>query len=72
MFERVHRTCGEAALLVPAGDPPALAAALTRVLSDPSTASALVAAGEARANEFSMDHLAGRYVELYLRAIAAA
>jgi len=62
--------CGQAALLVPPGDPAALAVALCRVLYEPSTAAALVAAGEARANEFSMDHLAERYVDLYARAIA--
>ncbi|MEA2686380.1 MAG: phosphatidyl-myo-inositol alpha-mannosyltransferase [Actinomycetota bacterium] len=63
--------CGQAALMVPPGNPVALATALTRVLYEPSTAARLVAAGEARASEFSMDHLAERYVKLYERAIAA-
>ncbi|MEA2717593.1 MAG: phosphatidyl-myo-inositol alpha-mannosyltransferase [Actinomycetota bacterium] len=64
--------CGPAALMVPPGNATALAGALTRVLYEPSTAAHLVAAGEARANEFSMDHLAERYVDLYHRAIARA
>ena len=63
--------CGQAALLVPPGDAAALARALGRVLDEPTTAAHLVVAGEARANEFSMDHLASRYVDLYHRAGAA-
>ncbi len=61
--------CGQAALLVPPGNAVALAGALTKVLYEPSTAAHLVVAGEARANQFSMDHLAERYVDLYQRAI---
>jgi phosphatidyl-myo-inositol alpha-mannosyltransferase len=61
--------CGQAALLVPPGDPSALATALRKVLDEPPAAAALVAAGEARANEFSMDRLAERYVDLYARAM---
>ena len=61
---------GEAALLVPPRDAPALAAALARVLQEPSTAARLVAAGEARAEALSMDRLAERYVELY-QSVAA-
>jgi phosphatidyl-myo-inositol alpha-mannosyltransferase len=55
------------ALLVPPGDAPALAAALRRVLTDRDLASELVLSGESRAAEFSMDHLADRYLELYAR-----
>jgi phosphatidylinositol alpha-mannosyltransferase len=55
----------EHALLVPPDDPPALAAALVRVLEDGSLRRRLVDAGDARANEFSMDRLAERYLELY-------
>ncbi len=62
--------CGPAGLLVPPGDSAALATALTRVLYEPSTAVDLVAAGETRANEFSMDHLAERYLDLYTSAVA--
>ena len=53
------------AVLVPPGDPRALAAALTRVLEDGALQRRLVEAGDARANEFSMDRLAERYLELY-------
>jgi phosphatidylinositol alpha-mannosyltransferase len=53
------------ALLVPPGEPEALAAALVRVLEDGSLRRRLVEAGDARANEFSMDRLAERYLGLY-------
>ena len=56
---------GREALLVPPGDVAALAGALTAVLEDSSLADSLVAAGEARAAEFSMDRLAERYLDLY-------
>ena len=55
----------EHALLVPPGDPDALAGALRRVLDDGRLTVSLAAAGELRAAEFSMERLAGRYVELY-------
>lgn len=55
------------ALLVEPRDATALAAALNRVLADPSVHAALVASGRERAGSFSMDHLAARYVELYER-----
>lgn len=58
------------ALLVPPGDAPALAAAIERVLTEPGLAARLVASGEERAAEFSMDHLAEVYLDLYERAIA--
>jgi phosphatidylinositol alpha-mannosyltransferase len=53
------------ALLVPPGDAAALAAALRTVLTSGGRARELVAAGEARAEELSMDRLAERYLELY-------
>jgi phosphatidylinositol alpha-mannosyltransferase len=59
-------------LLVPPGDPAALAAALARVLDDGLLASDLSAAGEQRADEFSMDRLAECYVEIYKDVVAAA
>lgn len=55
-------------LLVPPGDPTALAAALRRVLTDGDTARSLVEAGAARADELSMDRLAERYLDLYAAA----
>ena len=56
---------GVHALLVPPADPTALAAAIRRVLDEPSVAASLVSAGEARAAELSMDRLAERYLEVY-------
>ncbi len=70
-YAKVARA-GQDALLVPPGDTAALAAALRAVLTDRSTAERLVASGEQRAIEFSMDHLAERYLELFERAIATA
>ena len=58
------------ALLVPPGDATALAAGIRRVLAGPPLRERLVAAGEGRAQEFTMDRLADRYVELYERALA--
>ena len=57
---------GQDAELVPPGDPRALAAAITRLLEDDGLAGSAWwrPAGE-RAEEFSMDRLADRYVELY-------
>jgi phosphatidyl-myo-inositol alpha-mannosyltransferase len=57
------------ALLVPTGDPGALAAALRRVLGDPVLADGLRAAGDLRAGEFSMERLALDYVEVYERLL---
>lgn len=56
---------GQDALLVPPGDAKALATALRRVLTDGSLRDRLIASGERRAAEFSMDHLAEVYLELY-------
>lgn len=58
-------TPGVDAVLVPPGDPAALAAGITSVLSDGSLAARLEAAGEERAWQFSMDRLAERYAEIY-------
>lgn len=63
-------TDGVDARLVPPGDPVALGDALTEVLADATLSASLVAGGQARAEQFSMHHLAERYVELY-DAIAA-
>ncbi|HVF75017.1 MAG TPA: glycosyltransferase family 4 protein [Acidimicrobiales bacterium] len=62
----------EHAVLVPPGDAPALAKGLERVLTDTDLAARLVAAGEPRAAEFSIEQLAERYVELYQSVIAAS
>ncbi len=63
---------GREALLVPPEDPRALAAAICGVLDEPDLARDLVAGGDSRAAEYSMEHLAERYVELYEGAIASA
>jgi phosphatidylinositol alpha-mannosyltransferase len=56
---------GRDALLVPPGDARALSEALRGVLADPSGVAELVESGEQRAHQFSMEHLAERYLELY-------
>jgi phosphatidylinositol alpha-mannosyltransferase len=56
---------GRDALLVEPGDTAALAEALVEVLQHPATARDLVASGEQRADEFSMDRLAATYVDIY-------
>ncbi|MET1040352.1 MAG: glycosyltransferase family 4 protein, partial [Acidimicrobiales bacterium] len=56
---------GQDAELVPPGDPRALAGAITRLLEDDGLRRRVVASGRLRAEEFSMDRLADRYVELY-------
>lgn len=55
------------ALLVPPGDPRALADALRRVLTDRDLAGELVASAEQRAAGFAMERLAERYIDLYSR-----
>jgi phosphatidylinositol alpha-mannosyltransferase len=63
-------TDGVDSLLVPPADPVALAAALRRVLVEPDLASALVAAGCRRADDFAMSKLAAAYVERYERILS--
>lgn len=63
-YRNVARAGADAVLVAP-GDSAALSAALRHVLSDSSCREALVASGWQRAEEFSMDNLARRYVELY-------
>lgn len=58
-------TDGVDALLVPPGDVAALAGALRVALTDESRTAGLRAAGERRAEDFSMDTLAVRYGEIY-------
>jgi glycosyltransferase involved in cell wall biosynthesis len=62
----------EAGILVPPGDPPALAAALRRLASDPSTTRALGEAGRARVRErFTMEGMAAATLGLYRRLAEA-
>jgi phosphatidylinositol alpha-mannosyltransferase len=63
---------GRDAVMVPPDDAGALAAALRRVLDEPSLGEELVSSGDTRAAEFSMDHLAEAYVELYDRVAGQA
>jgi phosphatidylinositol alpha-mannosyltransferase len=57
-------------LLVPPGDALALRATLRTLLDHPLRRAELVDAGEARAAEYSMRHLAERYVTVYESAIS--
>jgi phosphatidylinositol alpha-mannosyltransferase len=63
-YSHVARTDREA-LLVEPGDPTALRDALGRVLADQGLRESLVAAGRARAGEFSMARLAEAFLERY-------
>jgi phosphatidylinositol alpha-mannosyltransferase len=63
-YHNVARS-GADAVLVPPGDAAALSRALAQVLENPTCAGHLVASGQQRAEEFSMDNLAARYQELY-------
>jgi phosphatidyl-myo-inositol alpha-mannosyltransferase len=58
------------ALMVPPDDPVALAMALRRVLFVPGEAERLVLSGRGRADAFSMEALATRYVEIYEALLA--
>jgi glycosyltransferase involved in cell wall biosynthesis len=59
-------------LLVPPGDPNALAAAIRRVLSEPELAATLRAAGRSRAEDFSWRAVAPRLEAVYDRVLGAA
>jgi glycosyltransferase involved in cell wall biosynthesis len=61
----------ETGLLVPPDDPAALAAAVSAILADRDRAARYGAAGRARArNDFSVDRMARRTLEVYERALA--
>jgi glycosyltransferase involved in cell wall biosynthesis len=62
---------GATGLLVPAGDPAALAAALERLLADPELRRRLGAAGRERARQrFDVSALRSAHLELYARELA--
>ena len=69
-----YRTVSRAdqeALLVPPGDADALRTGAAGAARRPGRRAALVAEGRRRADEFSMAHLAERFLPLYERALAA-
>ena len=59
------------ALLVPPGDAAALGSALHTALFDRPVAERLRRAGEARAEDFSMEALAAEYIEIYNRVLVS-
>ena len=63
-------TDGENAVLVEPANVKELASALARVIADPRLAEKLIAAGRVHAQQFTMDALADRYIEMYERALA--
>ncbi|MEV1295150.1 glycosyltransferase family 4 protein [Pseudonocardia sp. NPDC049635] len=63
---------GGAGRLFRAGDPAALAAALSGLLDDPAARAALVAAGRDRASRYDWPVVASELVRVYRAAIAAA
>jgi glycosyltransferase involved in cell wall biosynthesis len=62
---------GDAALVVPVGDPDALSAAMVRVLTDDAVAADLAARGPTWASTFSWDRCAAGLLGLYRAALAA-
>ena len=59
----------DAVILVPPGDPAAVAAAVDRVLHAPGLAERLARAGRAAAASWSLDRMLGAYRERYLAAV---
>jgi glycosyltransferase involved in cell wall biosynthesis len=66
----IAEVCGDAARLVPPGDPTTLAAAVREVLEDDALRARLIAAGAARADAFPPERSAERLLAV-LRAAAA-
>ena len=68
----VHRN--EQALLVPPGDPKAIAAAIARLLDDPQMRARMSASGMARAQDFSWERVTAKvdaYYGFVIRRLAA-
>jgi glycosyltransferase involved in cell wall biosynthesis len=65
----LEEVVGDAALLVPAGDPDALARALATALDDAAVAARLRAAGPARAATFTWERSIDAHVDAYARAL---
>ncbi len=63
---------GDAALVVPPGDIAGFAAAISSALDDPATRERLIAAGRARAAEFSWTRVAEETVALYRDVLSGA
>ncbi len=61
---------GVEGLLVPVGDPAAMAAAALRVLTDPALAARLRAAGLDAAQQYAWPHVRGQWLAVYRRAAA--
>lgn len=61
---------GESGLLVPVGEPEALAAALQRLIDEPQLRQRLSQAGQARAQDFSAERIGAAYAS-HFRAMAA-
>jgi phosphatidylinositol alpha-mannosyltransferase len=68
-YRTVSRADHDEALLVPPGDTEMLRVGLRDLLDHPDRRARLVAEGARRADEFSMEHLAERFLPLYERAI---
>ncbi len=66
----VAEVVGDAGLLVPAADPAAMAAAISRVLADPSSRERRETAARARAAMFSWDEAARQTLGIHLRVAA--
>ncbi len=65
---------GSQALLVPPRDPKALAAAISELLADPALRTTMGASGQARAEQFSWEHVTARveaYYSFVIRRLAA-
>ena len=60
----------DAALFVPPDDPPALEAALRRLIADPALRAEMAARARGRALEFTPERMAAGYLEIYRRLAA--